>query len=81
LVATLRRFEESQASGQLARLLRSGERFAAKAMVLSAGDDATLRIGVRPHRAGVGVRAAVGADRLPGGDRGVGVLRLSKLSS
>ena len=36
VIATLGRFEELQASGQLERLLRSGARFAAKAMVLSA---------------------------------------------
>jgi hypothetical protein len=48
VIATLGRFEELQASGQLERLLRSGARFAAKAMVLSAaGDDAALKIGVR----------------------------------
>jgi hypothetical protein len=48
VIATLGRFEDLQASGQLERLLRSGARFAAKAMILSAAsDDATLRIGVR----------------------------------
>ena len=36
VIATLGRFEDLQASGQLERLLRSGARFAAKAMVLSA---------------------------------------------
>ena len=36
VIATLGRFEELQASGQLERLVRSGARFAAKAMVLSA---------------------------------------------
>ena len=47
VIATLGRFEELQASGQLERLLRSGARFAAKAMILSAAsDDATLKIGV-----------------------------------
>jgi hypothetical protein len=44
VIATLGRFDELQASGQLERLVRSGARFAAKAM------------------------AAVGGDRLPGGD-------------
>src|SRR5512135_3038808 len=39
VIATLGRFEELQASGQLERLLRSGARFAAKAMVLSAASD------------------------------------------
>ena len=46
VIATLGRFEELQASGQLERLLRSGARFAAKAMVLSAAsDDAAIKIG------------------------------------
>src|SRR6476469_10978299 len=48
VVATLGRFDELQASGQLERLLRSGARFAAKAMVLSAAnDDAAIKIAVR----------------------------------
>ena len=51
VIATLGRFEELQASGQLERLLRSGARFAAKAMMLSAAaDDATIKIAV--HRIG-----------------------------
>src|SRR4029077_9188705 len=51
VIATLGRFEELQASGQLERLLRSGARFAAKAMMLSAAaDDAMIKIGV--HRIG-----------------------------
>ena len=36
VIATLGRFEDLQASGQLERLVRSGARFAAKAMMLSA---------------------------------------------
>ena len=36
VIATLGRFEDLQASGQLERLVRSGARFATKAMVLSA---------------------------------------------
>ena len=36
MIATLGRVDELQASGQLERLLRSGARFAAKAMVLAA---------------------------------------------
>ena len=36
VIATLGRFEDLRASGQLERLLRSGARFAAKAMMLSA---------------------------------------------
>ncbi len=48
VIATLGRFEELKASGQLERLVRSGARFAAKAMVLSAaGDDAAIKIAVR----------------------------------
>src|ERR1700751_6170142 len=48
VIATLGRFEELQASGQLERLVRSGARFAAKAMVLSAANgDAAVKIAVR----------------------------------
>jgi hypothetical protein len=48
VIATLGRYEELQGSGQLERLLRSGARFAAKAMMLSAvADDAALKIAVR----------------------------------
>jgi hypothetical protein len=48
VIATLGRFDELQASGQLERLVRSGARFAAKAMVLSAAtDDAAIKIAVR----------------------------------
>src|SRR6266699_2303382 len=48
VIATLGRYEDLQASGQLERLLRSGARFAAKAMVLSAAaDDAAIKIAVR----------------------------------
>jgi hypothetical protein len=48
VIATLGRFEELQASGQLERLVRSGARFATKAMVLSAlVDDAAIKIAVR----------------------------------
>jgi hypothetical protein len=46
VIATLGRFEELQASGQLERLVRSGARFAAKAMVLSAdltGEDGLFK--------------------------------------
>ena len=47
-IATLGRFEDLQASGQLERLVRSGARFAAKAMMLSAAaDDAAIKIAVR----------------------------------
>ncbi len=47
VIATLGRFEELAASGQLERLLRSGARFAAKAMVLSAANEAAMTIAVR----------------------------------
>src|SRR5216684_1306461 len=48
VIATLGRFDELQASGQLERLLRSGARFAEKAMVLGAvQNDATLSVAVR----------------------------------
>jgi hypothetical protein len=51
VIATLGRFEELQASDQLERLVRSGARIAAKAMVLSAAaDDAAIKIAV--HRIG-----------------------------
>jgi hypothetical protein len=45
VIATLGRIDELQASGQLERLLRSGARFAAKAIVLDAverGEAATI---------------------------------------
>ena len=48
VIATLGRFDALQASGQLERLVRSGARFAAKAMVLSAAsNDAAIKIAVR----------------------------------
>src|SRR5580700_5849838 len=48
VIATLGRFEDLQASGQLERLVRSGARFAAKAMVLSAAsNNAAIKIAVR----------------------------------
>src|SRR6516165_2536239 len=47
VIATLGRFEDLQASGQLERLVRSGARFAAKAMMLSAAtNDAAIKIAV-----------------------------------
>jgi hypothetical protein len=51
VIATLGRFEDLQASGQLDRVLRSGARFSANAMVLSAlADDAAIKTAV--HRIG-----------------------------
>ena len=66
VIATLERFENLQASGQLERLLRSGARFAAKAMMLSAAsDDAAIKIAVRRIGPGLVFEAIVGRDRLP----------------
>jgi hypothetical protein len=42
VIATLGRLDELTASGQLERLLRSGARFAAKAMVLAAAQEGTV---------------------------------------
>src|ERR1700730_15678641 len=48
VIATLGRFDELQASGQLERMLHSGARFAYKAMVLSAAsNNAAIKIAVR----------------------------------
>src|SRR5215472_8642000 len=48
VIATLGRVDELQASGQLERLLRSGARFAAKALMVSAvADDLAIKIAVR----------------------------------
>ncbi len=47
VIATLGRYEELQASGQLDRLLRSGARFATNAMVLAAADDDAAKIATR----------------------------------
>ena len=47
VIATLGRVDELQASGQLERLLRSGARFAAKAMVLTAATDDATKIAAR----------------------------------
>ena len=48
VIATLGRYEELQASGQLERLLQSGARFVAKAMVLAAAQsDEATKIGTR----------------------------------
>jgi hypothetical protein len=47
VIATLGRFDELQKSGQLERLVRSGARFATKAMVLSALAGDTVKIASR----------------------------------
>jgi hypothetical protein len=51
VIATLGRFDELQKSGQLERLLRSGARFSAKAMVLAAFADASA-VKIGSHRIG-----------------------------
>ncbi len=73
VIATLGRIEDLQASGQLERLLRSGARFAEKAIVLDALDrgEATV-VATRRDRSGARLRAGVGGDGLPGGDRAHG---------
>src|SRR5258705_13880323 len=64
VIATLGRYEELQASGQLERLLRSGARFSAKAMGLSAAQEgATLKIASRR------IGPALLFERLGQGDR------------
>jgi hypothetical protein len=56
VIATLGRFEDLQASGQLERLVRSGARFAAKAMMLSAAaNDAAIQDCGPPDRTGAGI--------------------------
>ena len=48
VIATLGRFDELAASGQLERLLRSGARFAAQALVLEAArEEPSLAVSVR----------------------------------
>jgi hypothetical protein len=48
VIATLGRFDELQASGELERLVRSGARSAAKALVLSAAiNDVAIKIAGR----------------------------------
>jgi hypothetical protein len=69
VIATLGRFEDLQASGQLERLVRSGARFTANAMMLSAAaNDAAIDCGP-PDRTGAGIRAVVGGDWWRRGDR------------
>ena len=68
VIATLGRIDELQASGQLERLLRSGARFAEKAIVLDALDRGEARQRSRPDASvrrspssGYGRRRAAGA--------------------
>ena len=68
VIATIGRLDELAASGQLERLLRSGARFATKAMVLAAAQEGPA---AEVRRLGPGlVFEAVGGEWLPGGDRG-----------
>ena len=65
VIATLGRLDELQASGQLERLVRSGARFAAQAMVLSAAMTTATRSrsgasGRRWCSSGCGRRPAAG---------------------
>ena len=66
VVATVGRLDQLQQSGQLDGLLQSGAKFAEAVMVLSAHRQ---RRGARhpppPHRAGAGLRAAVGELQIP----------------
>ena len=68
VIATLGRIEDLQERGQLERLLRSGARFAEKAIVLDALDHGEAAIHA-PHRSGARLRAGVGGDGLPGRDQ------------
>ena len=68
VIATLGRVEDLRESGQLERLLRSGARFAAKAIVVDAFA-AGVATASSAHRTGAGVRTIVGGGRLPGRDR------------
>jgi len=67
VIATLGRIDELQANGQLERLLRSGARFAAKAIVIDAVSAARPRrsrrgaSGRRSPSSGCGRRRAAGA--------------------
>ena len=69
VIATLGRIEDLRDSGQLERLLRSGARFAAKAIVVNAVAEGTVTaIRGAADRARPCLRAIVGRDRLPQGD-------------
>ncbi len=72
VIATLGRIDELRESGQLERLLRSGARFADKAIVLDALDRGEAKVVGPAPRAGVGVREVVGRDGLPKRDRAPG---------
>ena len=72
VIATVGRLDQLQQSGQLDGLLQSGAKFAEAVMVLSAhrqGEAPAIR--TPPHRAGVGLRAAVGGIAHPASHRAV----------
>ena len=72
VIATLGRMDELQASGQLERLLRSGARFAAKAMVLAAVEKGAVEhVAVRRTPASAGARrwCSSGCGRRPAAGR------------
>ncbi|MFZ0204613.1 MAG: hypothetical protein WAL59_00525 [Roseiarcus sp.] len=66
VIATLGRLEDLRQSGQLERLLRSGARFADKAIVVGAVADDEPGATDRGHP---GIRALVAGDGLPRGRR------------
>jgi hypothetical protein len=71
VIATLGRVEDLRESGQLERLLRSGARFAAKAMVVGAvADGAIAASAARRIGACSCIRTFVARDRLSEGGRG-----------
>ena len=84
VIATLGRYEELQESGQLERLLRSGARFASKAMVLSAiADDSAMKIASRHigpgwSSSGCGRRPAAGQSSRDSAARANTALRWSR---
>ena len=72
VIATLGRLEDLRQSGQLERLLRSGARFADKAIVVGAVADGEATTSPARGLGPPGIRAPVGGDRLPQRDRGAG---------
>ena len=73
VIATLGRIEDLQESGQLERLLRSGARFADKAIVPRRAGPRRGDGDLDPaRRSGARLRAGVGGDGLPGRDRAPG---------
>ena len=71
IIKNLGRKEAVTASGALERLASSVARYAERAVVLSQTRGRQSRgARLQAHRRAAAVRAAVGGDRLPGGDRG-----------